>query len=101
MSLNLISLYKEALTMSEDEKRYSKSLMGKTVVTKSGKKFGEVGNILFETRTGELISIVLKNTTAYINNLDLEKDNQGKFLVPFSSVIAIGDFVVVSEEDII
>lgn len=87
--------------MSEDEKRYSKSLIGKTVVTKSGKKFGEVGNILFETRTGELISVVLKNTTAYIDNLDLEKDKQGKFLVPFSSVIAIGDFVVVSEEDII
>ncbi|MAG78529.1 hypothetical protein CL616_04150, partial [archaeon] len=45
----------------EEEKRYSKNLMGKTVVTKSGKKFGEVGNISFESRTGELMQIILKN----------------------------------------
>ena len=87
--------------MVEEEKKYSKQLLGKTVVTKSGKKFGEIGNITFETRTGELIQLILKNTTPYIENLNLEKDNAGSVLIPFSSVIAIGDFVVVSEEDII
>jgi len=85
----------------EEEKRYSKNLMGKTVVTKSGKKFGEVGNISFESRTGELMQIVLKNPTSYIDNLDIEQDAKGKWMVPFSSVIAVGDFVVVAEEDII
>ena len=75
--------------------------MGKTVVTKSGKKFGEVGNISFESRTGELMQIVLKNPTSYIDNLDIEQDAKGKWMVPFSSVIAVGDFVVVAEEDII
>lgn len=87
--------------MAEEEKKYSKQLLGKTVVTKSGKKFGEIGNITFETRTGELIQLILKNPTQYIENLNLEKDNSGSVLIPFSSVIAIGDFVVVSEEDII
>lgn len=88
--------------MSEEEdKKYSKHLIGKTVVTKSGKKFGEVGNINFETRTGELIHIILKNPTSYIDNLDLERDKKGQWLVPFSAVIAVGDFVVVAEEDII
>jgi sporulation protein YlmC with PRC-barrel domain len=85
----------------EEEKRYSKNLMGKTVVTKSGKKFGEVGNISFESRTGELMQIILKNPTSYIDNLDIEQDAKGKWMVPFSSVIAVGDFVVVAEEDII
>lgn len=85
----------------EEEKRYSKKLMGKTVVTKSGKKFGEVGNINFESRTGELMQIILKNPTSYIDNLDIEQDTKGNWLVPFSSVIAIGDFIVVAEEDII
>ena len=85
--------------MKEEEKRHSRELMGKTVVTKSGKKFGEVGNITFETRTGELIQIMLKNPTSYTETLDLEKDPEGNFLIPFSSVMAIGDFVVVSEED--
>lgn len=87
--------------MAEEEKKYSKQLLGKTVVTKSGKKFGEVGNITFETRTGELIQIILKNPTSYTEGLELEKDTQGNLMIPYSAVIAIGDFVVVSEEDII
>lgn len=87
--------------MAEEEKKYSKQLIGKTVVTKSGKRFGEVGNITFETRTGELIQIVLKNPTSYTEGLDLEKDSEGDILIPYSAVIAVGDFVVVAEEDII
>jgi len=87
--------------MVNEDKKYSKQLMGKTVVTKTGKKFGEVGSILFETRTGELLQIMLKNPTAFSEGLDLEKDNQGNTLIPFSAVIAVGDYVVVSEEDII
>ncbi|MFH0752851.1 MAG: PRC-barrel domain-containing protein [archaeon] len=87
--------------MVEEDKKYSKHLIGKTVVTKSGKKFGEVGNLVFETRTGEILQIVLKNHTSYIDNLDLEQDNKGRWVVPFSSVMAVGDFVVVAEEDIV
>ena len=84
-----------------DEKRNSRVLLGKTVVTKSGKKFGEVGNITFETRTGELMQIILQNPTSYIDHLEIEQDKEGKWLVPFSSVVAVGDFVVVAEEDIL
>lgn len=87
--------------MSEEEKRYSKQIIGKTVVTKSGKRFGEVGNITFETRTGELIQIILRNPTSYAKELDLEKDKGGLMMIPYSAVIAVGDFVVVAEEDII
>ncbi len=87
--------------MAEDDKKFSKHMLGKTVVTKSGKRFGEVGNITFETRTGELIQVILKNTTGYAQNLDLERDTQGDLTLPFSSVIAVGDFVVIAEEDII
>lgn len=90
-------------TMSDklDEKRNSRVLLGKTVVTKSGKKFGEVGNITFETRTGELMQIILRNPTSYIDHLEIEQDKEGNWLVPFSSVVAVGDFVVVAEEDIL
>ncbi|MDP3727848.1 MAG: PRC-barrel domain-containing protein [bacterium] len=84
-----------------DEKRNSRALLGKTVVTKSGKKFGEVGNITFETRTGELMQIILKNPTSYIDHLEIEQDKEGNWLVPFSSVVAVGDFVVIAEEDIL
>ncbi len=87
--------------MAEDEKKFSKKLIGKTVVSKSGKRFGEVGDLVFETRSGELIHIVLHNPTVYTAKMELEKDKQGHILIPFSAVIAIGDFMVVAEEDII
>ncbi|MBS3132831.1 PRC-barrel domain-containing protein [Candidatus Woesearchaeota archaeon] len=87
--------------MAEEEKNYSRKLIGKTVVSKSGRRFGEVGDIVFETRSGELIHLVLSNPTPYIQKLELEKDEEGSILIPFSSVLAIGDFLVVSEEDIV
>ncbi|MFC1768147.1 PRC-barrel domain-containing protein [Nanoarchaeota archaeon] len=87
--------------MAEDDKKFSKTLMGKTVVSKAGKRFGELGDLVFETRSGELINLVLKNPTSYCEKLDLEKSKDGKLLIPFSAVIAIGDFMVIAEEDII
>jgi len=87
--------------MAEDDKKFSKQLIGKTVVSKTGKRFGEVGDIIFETRSGELIHIVVNNPTSYIEKLELEKDKEGKILIPFSAVIAVGDFMVIAEEDII
>lgn len=87
--------------MPEEDKKFSKQLIGKTVVSKSGKKFGEVGDIIFETKSGELIHLILKNPTAYITKLDLEKDKEGNILIPYHSVIATGDFMVVAEEDLV
>lgn len=88
-------------TKSQDVKRYARQLIGKTVVSKTGKKFGEVDNISFEIRTGELMHVQLKNPTGYCEGIELERGKNGALLIPWSSVIAIGDFVVVAEEDII
>ncbi|MDP2907203.1 MAG: PRC-barrel domain-containing protein [Nanoarchaeota archaeon] len=87
--------------MAEEERKYSKQIIGKIVVTKFGKRLGEVGNITFETRTGELLQIVLKNPTSYAEKLELEKDKNRSLTIPYSAVIAIGDLVIVSEEDIL
>ena len=87
--------------MVEEEKKFSKQLIGKTVVSKTGKRFGEVGDLVFETRSGELIHIVLTNPTSYCEKLELEKDKGNNILIPYSSVIAVGDFLVIAEEDII
>ncbi len=86
---------------SMEEKKFSRQLIGKTVISKSGKRFGEVGDIIFETKSGELIHVVLVNPTSYIEKLELEKTKDGSILVPFSAVMAVGDFVVLAEEDII
>ena len=87
--------------MAEEDKKFSRELIGKTVVSKSGKRFGELGDIIFETRSGELIHLILKNPTSYTEKLELEKDKTGNILIPFSAVIAVGDFMVIAEEDII
>jgi sporulation protein YlmC with PRC-barrel domain len=85
----------------EKEKNYSKEILGKTVVSKSGKKFGDVGDLVFEVGSGELIHLVLRGPTSYTDKMELEKNKEGQILIPFSAVIATGDFIVVAEEDII
>ncbi|MEM3373747.1 MAG: PRC-barrel domain-containing protein [Candidatus Woesearchaeota archaeon] len=93
---------KEKKPVVEDEtKKFSKQLIGKTIVSKTGKRFGEVGDIIFEAKSGELIHMVVNNPTPYTEKLELEKDKQGRILIPFSAVIAMGDFMVIAEEDIV
>ncbi len=58
----------------KEDKRFSRQIIGKTVVSKSGKKFGEVADIIFEPKTGELINVVLTNPTPYVEKLELERD---------------------------
>ena len=87
--------------MADEDKKFSKQLIGKVVVSKTGKRFGEVGDIVFETGSGELIHMVLKNPTSYTERLELERTKEGELLIPFSAVMAVGDFVVVAEEDIV
>ena len=87
--------------MAQDDKVFAKQLLGKTVVSKSGKRFGDVGDIVFEVHSGELIHMVLANPTSYTEKLELEKDKEGQILIPFSAVVATGDFMVIAEEDII
>lgn len=85
----------------QDNKNPFNVLLGKMIVTKEGKRLGFVKDITFETRSGELINIVVKDSTVYTKNLNLEKTSTNDFLIPYSAIIAIGDFVIVSEEDLI
>jgi len=82
------------------EKKPFKDIMGKLIVTKEGKRLGVVKDITFETRVGELIQLILKEPTPYSKNFNLETINKNEILIPFNTVVAIGDFVVVSEEDL-
>lgn len=81
------------------EKKSFQEVIGKLVVTKEGKRIGMVKDFTFETRSGELIQVVVKDPTPYAKNLNLELTKDKEALIPHNSIIAIGDFVVVSEED--
>ena len=85
----------------QENKNVFSHLLGKMIVTKEGKRLGFVKDITFETKSGELINLLVKDPTLYTKNLNLEKANSNDCLIPNSSIIAIGDFVIVSEEDLI
>ena len=77
------------------------AILNKMIVTKEGKRLGFVKDVLFETRSGELINIVIKDDTPYTKNLNLERSSNDELLIPYSAIIAMGDFLIVSEEDLI
>ena len=68
------------------------------------KRYGRIQalkDVSFETKSGELINLVVKDSTIYTKNLNLERSSENELLIPYNAIIAIGDFVVVSEEDFI
>jgi sporulation protein YlmC with PRC-barrel domain len=85
----------------QGDKNPFRTIVTKMIVTKEGKRLGFVKDVTFETKSGELISLVVKDPTPYTRNLNLEKTSSNDLLVPYNSIIAIGDFVIVSEEDLV
>lgn len=78
-----------------------KELVGKTIVSEEhGKKFGEVNDISFVSSTGELMNLLVTDTTQHLDEVKLQEDKKGRNIIPFSAVRSIGDFVIVSEDDI-
>ena len=85
----------------QSNKNLFSTIVGKMIVTKEGKRLGFVKDITFETKSGELINLIVKDSTPYTKNLNLERTNSNELLIPYSAIIAIADFVIVSEEDLI
>ena len=84
------------------QKARGEDLIGKVVISEeSGRKFGLVGDIKFIAESGELLSIVLKDPSKHAKELNLEKDEDGNILIPFSTVKSVGDFVIISEKELV
>ncbi|MBS3051007.1 MAG: PRC-barrel domain-containing protein [Candidatus Aenigmarchaeota archaeon] len=78
-----------------------RDLLGKVIVSEeTGRKFGVIGDINFVSESGELLNLVLVEPTKHIGDLSLEKDENNRLLIPFSSVRSVGDFVIISEKEI-
>jgi sporulation protein YlmC with PRC-barrel domain len=83
-------------------KSRARDLIGKIIVSEeTGRKYGVVGDLNFVSESGELLSLVLVEPTKHSTELSLEKDENNRMLIPFSSVKSIGDFVIVSEKEIV
>ncbi|MDI6798453.1 MAG: PRC-barrel domain-containing protein [Candidatus Aenigmarchaeota archaeon] len=77
-------------------------IVGKPIVSEeTGRKFGIVSNIDFITESGELLNLIVEQPTKHLTDLNLKSDEKGRVLIPFSAVKSIGDFVIVSESELI
>jgi sporulation protein YlmC with PRC-barrel domain len=83
-------------------KNRGRDVLGKILVSEeTGRKFGVVGDINFVAESGELLNVVLVEPTKHSSDLNLEKDENNRLLVPFSAVRSVGDFVIISEKEIV
>ena len=78
-----------------------REFIGKTIVSdETGKRFGRVGDVSFLPDTGELMNLLLVEPTKSAAEMQLQQDERGRILVPFSAVKSVGDFVIVAEKDV-
>ena len=79
-----------------------RDILGKVIVSEeTGRKFGVVGDMIFIADSGELLNVVLVEPTKHVADLTLERDDNNRLLIPFSSVKSVGDFVIISEKEIV
>ncbi|MGC9310873.1 MAG: PRC-barrel domain-containing protein [Candidatus Aenigmatarchaeota archaeon] len=79
-----------------------KDIIGKIIVSEeTGRKFGLIGDINFITESGELLNLKIEAPTKIVEQMNLETDDKGSFIIPFSTVKSVGDFVIVSEKEIL
>jgi sporulation protein YlmC with PRC-barrel domain len=87
--------------MAETKARAA-DIVGKQVISEeTGRKFGIVSNIDFITESGELLNLIVEQPTKHLADLNLKADEKGRTLIPFSAVKSVGDFVIVSENELV
>ena len=80
----------------------AKNIVGKTIISEeTGRRFGVVSNVDFVTESGELLNLVVSESTKHLKEMNLKTDDRNRTLIPFSAVKSIGDFVIVSENELI
>ena len=76
-------------------KVFAGSIAGKEIVNVDGTVLGELENMVIDLKTGKLVDLVVKPDPA-LNRMKYRED--GKFvLIPFTSVVAVKDYIVVDE----
>jgi sporulation protein YlmC with PRC-barrel domain len=76
-------------------KVFSGSIAGKEIVNIDGMVLGELEDVSFDAQTGKLVDLLVKPNKE-LNRMKYGED--GRFvLIPFGSVVAIKDYIVIDE----
>jgi sporulation protein YlmC with PRC-barrel domain len=72
-----------------------KQLQGMKVITDRGLEIGRVEDLMIDENTGKILSVCVKPASGKIfKNLPQDK---GQLLLPYSAVLAVREFMIVSE----
>jgi sporulation protein YlmC with PRC-barrel domain len=76
-------------------KVFSGSIAGKEIVNIDGMVLGDLEDVIFDVQTGNLVDLKVKPNKD-LNRMKYRED--GRFvLIPFASVVAIKDYIVIDE----
>ena len=79
-----------------------REFLGKVIISEeTGRKYGVVGDLDFVVESGELLNIVVEKPTKILEELNLKRDERGRILIPFTAVKSVGDFVIISESELL
>ena len=76
-------------------KVFSGSIDGKEIVNIDGMVLGELKNVILEAQTGKLVDLVVRPDKE-LNRMKYREEGR-HVLIPFSSVVAIKDYIVIDE----
>ena len=75
---------------------FASRLRGMNVLTDRGLQVGRLQDMLVDEESGRIISLVVRPITREALG-NISKDSSGNALLPFSSVMAMRDYIVVNE----
>jgi sporulation protein YlmC with PRC-barrel domain len=76
-------------------KVFSGSIAGKEIVNIDGMVLGELEDVIFDAQTGMLVDLKIKPDKE-LNRIKYREDERF-VLIPFASVVAIKDYIVIDE----
>ena len=74
----------------------ARNLIDKAVIGSDGTEFGTLSTVTMNTNTGELEDLLIAPRTETAEQVDLERDDEGRYEVPIRSVQAVKDHIVVN-----
>ncbi|HDH91351.1 MAG TPA: hypothetical protein ENF38_00190 [Candidatus Aenigmarchaeota archaeon] len=77
-------------------------IIGKSIISEeTGRKLGVVDNIEFVAESGEMLNIIVADPSKYLKEINPKTDEKGRVVIPFTAVKSIGDFVIVTESELV
>ena len=73
----------------------ARSLLDKAVMGSDGTELGTLSTVTLDTETGQLHDLVITPRNEAEGQIDLERDDEGRYTVPIGSVQAVKDHIVV------